>query len=154
MPFHLGWLGPAEGCGYRGFYVGDDRYRHVGHQQDRGAPGQENRTVQNAKPDHPVSQGAAVVPSHRHEQYALKDGPSADQPESSRGRTGLRSESSVVDKAKPDTEKSPEEVAAEQNRVLEVKAETRIGAGTSLQRPPNQSVRFPKSDHPVSSASR
>jgi hypothetical protein len=42
--------------------------------------------------------------------------------------------------AKTDMEKSPEEVAAEQNRVLEAKAETRIEAGTGSRRPPNQTV--------------
>jgi hypothetical protein len=35
------------------------------------------------------------------------------------------------DEAKPDTKKSPEEVASEQNRVLEAKAETRTEARTS-----------------------
>jgi hypothetical protein len=35
------------------------------------------------------------------------------------------------DKAKPDTEKSPEEVAAEQGRVLEVKDETRTKVRTN-----------------------
>jgi hypothetical protein len=34
MPFHPGWSGPAEDFGYSGYYAGDDRYRHVGHQQD------------------------------------------------------------------------------------------------------------------------
>jgi hypothetical protein len=52
---HPGWLGPAQGFGHEGYYIGDDRYRHNGHQQDRKASGQENQTVQNAKPDHPVS---------------------------------------------------------------------------------------------------
>jgi hypothetical protein len=35
------------------------------------------------------------------------------------------------DKVKPDTEKSPEEVAAEQGRVLEVKDETRTKVRTN-----------------------
>jgi hypothetical protein len=38
--------------------------------------------------------------------------------------------------------KSPEEVAAEQNRVLEVKAETRTKVGTSSRQPKNQTVQF------------
>jgi hypothetical protein len=67
MPFHPGRSGHAEGFGFGGFYAGDGHYGHVGHQQDRGAPRQENRTVQNAKSDHPVSQGAAAAPGHRHE---------------------------------------------------------------------------------------
>jgi hypothetical protein len=41
------------------------------------------------------------------------------------------------DEAKPNTEKSPEEVAAEQDKVPEAKEETRTEAGTSLQQPPN-----------------
>jgi hypothetical protein len=49
---------------------------------------------------------------------------------------------------KPDAGKSAEEVVAEQHRALE----TRIEVGTSLQRPPNQTVQFPKPDHPVSLA--
>jgi hypothetical protein len=55
MPFHLGWLGPAEGFGYGGYYTGDDRYGHVGHQQDSRILRQENRMVWNPKPDVPVS---------------------------------------------------------------------------------------------------
>jgi hypothetical protein len=66
-----------------------------------------------------------------HEQEALKDGPSTDQPESSQWRTGLRRKSSVDGKAKPDAKKSPEEVGAEQNMVLEVKTETRTEAGNN-----------------------
>jgi hypothetical protein len=45
MPFHLGWSGPTDGFGYGGFYVGDGRYGHIGHQQDRGATGQKNWIV-------------------------------------------------------------------------------------------------------------
>jgi hypothetical protein len=39
MPFHPGWSGPTEGFGFVGFYAGDGRCGHVGHQQDRGALG-------------------------------------------------------------------------------------------------------------------
>jgi hypothetical protein len=56
----------------------------------------------------------------------------------------------INDEAKPDTERSPEEEAAGQNKVSEAKTETRIEAETSLQRPPNWTVRFPKLDSPVS----
>jgi hypothetical protein len=113
MPFHQGWSGPDEGFVYRGYYVGDGRYGHVGHQQDSRIPRQENQMVRNPKPDGSISQEAAAAPGHRHEQDALKDGPSADQPESSQERTGLRSESSTDGKVKPDMEKSPEEVTTE-----------------------------------------
>jgi hypothetical protein len=125
MPFHPGWSGPAKGFGYGGFYARDNCYRHVSHQQDRGALGKENWTIRNAKSDHPISQGATTAPGRRHEQEALKDGPSANQPEGSHGRTGSRNQYLANDKPKPDAEKSPEEVAAEQNRVPEMKAETR-----------------------------
>jgi hypothetical protein len=153
MPFHPGWSGPAESFGYGGFYVGGSRYRHIGHQQDRGAPRLENRIVRNAKLDHLISQGATTAPGHRHEQESLKEGPSADQPEGSQGRTGPRSESLANGKAKPNAEKSPEEVATEQNKVPKVKTKTRTGARTSSWRSPKRTVQFPKPDHPISSAS-
>jgi hypothetical protein len=44
-------------------------------------------------------------------------------------------------------------VAAEQDKVSEVKDETKTEARTSSRWPPNRIVQFPKSDHPVSSAS-
>jgi hypothetical protein len=83
----------------------------------------------------------------------LKDGPSDDQIEGSQGRTGTRSEFLADGKAKPDMEKFLEEVAVEKNRVPEAKAETRTGARTSSRWPPNQTNRFPKLDHPISSTS-
>jgi hypothetical protein len=55
----------------------------------------------------------------------LKDGSSANRTEGSQGKTGPRSKSSANGEAKPDMEKSSEEVVAVQNRVLEAKAETR-----------------------------
>jgi hypothetical protein len=87
---------------------------------------------------------------HHHEQRALKDGSSADERGSSHGRTWSRSKTSNNDEAKPDAEKSLEEVAAEQDRVPEAKIETKIEAGTCLQWPPNRIVWFPKLDHLVS----
>jgi hypothetical protein len=62
----------------------------------------------------------------------LKDGSSADEPGSSQGKTGPRSKILANDEAKPYAEKSPEEVVAEQDRVPEVKAETKIEVVTSL----------------------
>jgi hypothetical protein len=91
-----------------------------------------------------------VAPGCRHEREAPKDGSSADQPGSSQGRTGSRSESSANGEAKSDAEKSPEEVAAEHDRVPEVKAETRTEARTSSRRLPTRTIWFPKPDHPVS----
>jgi hypothetical protein len=144
MRFHPGWSGHIEGFGYGGYYARDDRFVHVSHQQDSKISRQENWMVWNPKLDGLISQEAASAPGHRHEQYALKDGPSADQLENSQGRTRPRSESSTDGRAKPDMEKSPEEVAVEQNRVLVAKAEIRTGAGTSSWRPPNRTVWFPK----------
>jgi hypothetical protein len=63
MHFHSGWLGPTQCFGHEGYYAGDDRYRHIGHQQDRRALGQENRIVWNAKPDHPIFLEVAATPS-------------------------------------------------------------------------------------------
>jgi hypothetical protein len=45
MPFHSGWSGPAKGFGYGGYYVGDNRYGHIGHQQDIGILRLENWMV-------------------------------------------------------------------------------------------------------------
>jgi hypothetical protein len=55
--------------------------------------------------------------------------------------------------AKPDTEKSPEEVTAKQNKVLEMKMETKTEAGTTSRHPPNRTVQFSKPDHSVLAAS-
>jgi hypothetical protein len=54
---------------------------------------------------------------------------------------------------KPDAERKSKEVAAEQDRVLEVKAETKIEAEASSWWPPNRTVQFRKPDHPISSTS-
>jgi hypothetical protein len=79
-----------------------------------------------------------------------KDGSSADEPGISQEKTGLRSETSTDDEAKPDVENSPEEVTTEQDRVPEVKAETKTEARTSSRWPPNRTVWFPKPDRPIS----
>jgi hypothetical protein len=54
----------------------------------------------------------------------LKDGSSAGQSGGSQEKIGSRSQTSANDETKPNVEKSPEEVAAEQNKVSEVKTET------------------------------
>jgi hypothetical protein len=124
----LGWSGPTEDFGYEGYYIGDRCYRHIGHQQDSETGKLDGP---NPKPDGLVSQEVAATLDHRHEKEALKDGPSADQPESSQGRIGLRRESSANGEVRADTEKSIEEVAAEKNMDLEVKAETRTEVETN-----------------------
>jgi hypothetical protein len=55
------------------------------------------------------------------------------EPRSRQGKIGLRSETSANDEAKPDGEKSLEEVVVEQDRVPEVKVETKIEVGTNSQ---------------------
>jgi hypothetical protein len=55
--------------------MGDGRYRHVCHQQGRGASGQENRTVQNAKAVHPVSKEATIALGRQQEQRAPNEPP-------------------------------------------------------------------------------
>jgi hypothetical protein len=67
---------------------------------------------------------------------------------SNQGHTGPRGETSANDEAKPDVEKSPEEVAAEQNMVLKAKTKIRAEAETSSRQLPNQTIRFPKPDNP------
>jgi hypothetical protein len=130
MHFHSAWPGPTQGFVHGGYYTRDDRYRHVSHQQGRKASGQENQTVRNVKPDHPVSQEAPVTPGHQQEKEA-PNGSSVDQQGSIQGKSGLWSETSVDDEAKPDVEKSPEEAAAKQDKVLGAKTNTRTEAGTS-----------------------
>jgi hypothetical protein len=70
-----------------------------------------------------------------------------DEPGRSQGRTGPKSETSAIDDAKTDVEKSSEEVATEQDMIPMVKAETKIEVGISSQWPPNQTIWFPKPDH-------
>jgi hypothetical protein len=49
----------------------------------------------------------------------------------------VRSGTSANDEVKPDAEKGLEEVATEEDRVPEVKVETKTEDGTSSRRPPN-----------------
>jgi hypothetical protein len=69
-------------------------------------------------------------------------------------KIGPGSESLANGEVKLDAEKNPEEVAAEQGRVLEVKTETRTEVRTSSWRLQNRTVLFPKPDHPVYMGSR
>jgi hypothetical protein len=72
-----------------------------------------------------------------------KDGSFDDGSRDSQCQTGMRSEALTSnDKAKPDVEKCPEEVAVEQNRVPEEKTETKTKVETSSQQLPNQTIRF------------
>jgi hypothetical protein len=103
--------------------------------------------------DHLVSQEAAAAPDCQHELDASKSGSSANQSGGGQGQTRPRSETSAGDEAKPDAERNPKEVAAEQNKVLGAKIETRTEAKTSSQQPQNWTVQFPNPDHPVSAAS-
>jgi hypothetical protein len=152
MHFHPGWSRPTQGFGHGGYYAGDDRYKHVDHQHDRKSSGQENWTIRNAKPNHPVSGEATVVPNHQQEQKA-PTGASVDQLGCSQGHARPGSESSTNSEVKPDVETSTEEVASKQHRIAEIKPKTRTKAGTSSQQHQNQTARFSKLDHPVSTAS-
>jgi hypothetical protein len=55
MHFHLEWSGPARGFGHGGYHAGDNRYGSVSQHQDRRSQGQQNWTVQNPKPNRPLS---------------------------------------------------------------------------------------------------
>jgi hypothetical protein len=154
MHFHSGWSGPTECFGHEGYYAGDGRYRYVGHQQDRRALGQENRTIWNVKPDHSVSPKSVAISGRQRKQGVPKDGASANRSRGSKEQTGPRSNASANDdEAKLNAERGPGEVAAEPDRVPEEKTEAKTEAGTSLQWPPNRTVRFPKPDQLVSSGS-
>jgi hypothetical protein len=68
-------------------------------------------------------------------------------------QSGPRGESSADGEVNHDIENSPEEVAAEQNGVSEVKAENGTKVRTSSWQPPNWTVWFPKPNHSVLVAS-
>jgi hypothetical protein len=137
MPFHPGWLGPAEGFSYGGCYPRDGRYRHVDHQHDSRILRQENQMVWNPKLNGTVSQEAAA-PGRWHGQEALKDGPSADQSENSEGRTGPRSKARRGEKFRGGGNRAGQGFG---------------GEGRDQDRGWDQLVVAAKLDHPVSSAS-
>jgi hypothetical protein len=68
-------------------------------------------------------------------------------------QTAPRSGTSTDDKAKPDVEKGPEKVAANQNRAQGEETDIRAEATTSFQQQPNRTARFGIPDHLVSSRS-
>jgi hypothetical protein len=154
MHFHPGWSGLAENFSHGGYYAGDGHYVYVGHQQDSRTLRQENWMVQKPKLDGPVSLKAAAVPEQRSKQEVSKDRSSTNQPGSSQGQTGSGSVSSANGEVKPNVERNSEGVAVEQDRVPEVKAETKTEARTCSRWPPNWTVQLPKPDHPVSSTPR
>jgi hypothetical protein len=84
---------------------------------------------------------------------ASKSGPFHDQSRGSQGQTRPMSDISSDGEAKPDAEKNPEEVAAEQSKVPGAKKKARTEAGTISRQPQNRTVRFPELDHPISVAS-
>jgi hypothetical protein len=130
MHFHPRWSGHVSGFGHGGYYARDGCYGHVGHQQGRRASGQENRIARNAKLDYQVSQEAATTLCCQQEQRAPNE-PHVDQLKDSQEKIGSGSESSANGEVKPDTEKNPEEAAAEQGRVLEAKTKIRTKVSTS-----------------------
>jgi hypothetical protein len=150
--FHPRWSGPAQGFSHGGYYTGDDCYGHISHQQGREASGQENWTIQNAKPDHPVSQEAVTAVVCQQGQRASNE-PPVDHLCDSQEKTWPDDKSLANDEVKSDVRKNPEEVATEQSKIPGAKIETRTEAGISSRRPQSRTVRFPKLDHPVSAAS-
>jgi hypothetical protein len=139
MHFHLRWSGHDQGFGHGGNYAGDGCYGHVSHQQGREVSEQENRTIWNAKSDHLVSQEAATTLGHQHEQRTPSE-PHVDQLGGNQEKIGPESESSANGEVKPDAETNPEEVAAQQTRVPEVKTETRTDVGTGSWRLQNRTI--------------
>jgi hypothetical protein len=97
-----------------------------------------------------VAPKIVTIPGCQHERGELKDGSFANESECNQGQIGSRSETLTNDKAKNNMKKGLHEVVVEQDMVLEAKAETKTKAGTSSHRPPNRTVRFLNSDHPVS----
>jgi hypothetical protein len=75
---------------------------------------------------------------------------SADESGGNQDQTWLRSGTSTDDEAKPDVEKGPEKVAAKQNKTQGKWTEIRAKAVASSQQKSNRTVRFGKSNHPVS----
>jgi hypothetical protein len=120
MHFHPGWSGPAESFAHGGYCIGDGRYRSVGHQQDRKAPGQENQTVRNVKLDHPISPKATTASGQQHKQWVPETASSADGSGGNQDQTGPRSEASADNKVKHSTEKGLEEIAKKQNKAKKV----------------------------------
>jgi hypothetical protein len=62
MHFHPGWSGPVEGFGHGGYFTRDGCYGYIGHQHDSKTLRQENRMVQNLKPNGPISSQIATTP--------------------------------------------------------------------------------------------
>jgi hypothetical protein len=79
-----------------------------------------------------------------------KSGSSTDQSRGSQGQTRPMGKSSADGEKKPDVERNPEEVTTDQKNVPGAKIETRTEVRISSRQPQNQTVKFPKPDHPVS----
>jgi hypothetical protein len=98
--------------------------------------------VWNPKPNGLISLKTVATFGQQHKQWVPKDGSSINGLGSSQGQTRLRNEASANDEAKPDAEKGPEEVVAEQNQAQDEKAKVSAEAGTSSRQPPNRTIRF------------
>jgi hypothetical protein len=85
---------------------------------------------------------------------------SANGSRGNQDQTGPRSKISTDDEVKHSTEKGPEEIAEKQNKApgkeTEIKAKAVVSSQQQLNRivqfwqQPNRTIRFGKSDHPVS----
>jgi hypothetical protein len=130
MHFHPRWSGPVEGFGHGGCYIREDRYGSVGHQQDRKASRQKNWTVRNTKSGHPIPPKTTEAPGQPHKQ-SVRGSEDAQRSGGNQDQIGLRSKTSTNDKAKHNTEKGPEKVAAKQNKAQGEETEIRAKAVAS-----------------------
>jgi hypothetical protein len=129
MHFHLGWPGPAGGFGHIGCHTGDDNYGGVSQRQTRQA----NRTVQNAKSEHPVPSKTTEALEHPHKQsvWGSKD---PQRSGGSQDQEGPKSDTLANDdEAKHSTKKGTKEVALKQNKAQGEETEIRAEVVPSSQ---------------------
>jgi hypothetical protein len=89
-----------------------------------------------------VSLKTAAAPGQQNRQWMPKDSYFDDGSGGSQSQTRPRSETLVNDKAKPNAERSLEEVAIEQIKDQGEKIEASVEAETSSQQPPNWAIWF------------
>jgi hypothetical protein len=140
MHFHPGWSGPAEGFDNEGYYTGGDCYESVGHQQDRKAPKQENRTVRNAKLDHLIFPKATTASNQQYKQWVPEAVSSTDGSGGNQDQTKPRSGTSADDEAKHITKKGLEDIVEKQNKAQGEEIQIKADAVANFQQQPNQTV--------------
>jgi hypothetical protein len=93
MYFHLRWSGPTRCFDQVGYYPGDGCHRGFSQQQEIGGPSQKNRTIQNAKLDHPVSLKKIEAIGQQRKQWVRKSGSFVEASGSGQNKEGPRGES-------------------------------------------------------------